>query len=147
MDRAELHWLTGNVVLARAWADTARRAFEAQLRAGPDAAWEHLFFGLALAYLGRREGAIAEAGKARTSLTPDSALNTDPSENMVSARIYVALGDSNRALDALDALEHLIATPNPVSKAWLRIDPHFSPLRGNARFQRVTADTAAAPQP
>ncbi len=49
-------------------------------------------------------------------------------------RIYVLLGEREKALDRL---EHLLEIPYYVSPGWLKIDPTFAPLRGNPRFERL----------
>ena len=38
---------------------------------------------------------------------------------------------------ALDQLEPLLKMPYYLSPAWLKIDPTFAPLRGEARFERL----------
>jgi hypothetical protein len=52
------------------------------------------------------------------------------------ARIYVLVGEHDRALDQL---ESLLRMPYYLSAGWLRIDPNFAPLRGNARFERLVS--------
>ena len=51
------------------------------------------------------------------------------------ARIYLHIGQPEKALDQL---EKLMAKPYYLSPAWLRIDPEFTPLHGNPRFERLT---------
>jgi tetratricopeptide (TPR) repeat protein len=126
--RAQLYWLMGNTARARIYADSARVAAVEQLRSAPNDAQRHVFLGLALAYLGQHAAALKEEDRA---LTPAKV----PYFEHVAARLDLALGDRDRALDKLESLlhEHYFLSP-----AWLRIDPNFAPLHGNPRFQRLT---------
>ena len=38
---------------------------------------------------------------------------------------------------ALDRLEPLLKIPYYLSPGWLKIDPTFTPLRGNPRFEQL----------
>ena len=44
---------------------------------------------------------------------------------------------AGRAEKALDQLEPLLKMPYFLSPGWIRIDPNFTPLRGNPRFERL----------
>ncbi|MDQ2980577.1 MAG: hypothetical protein M3R62_15320, partial [Acidobacteriota bacterium] len=52
------------------------------------------------------------------------------------ARIYILVGEPEKALDQL---EPLLKIPYYLSPGWLEIDPNFDPLRNNPRFQRLVA--------
>jgi hypothetical protein len=52
------------------------------------------------------------------------------------ARIYVLVGEPEKAIDQL---ESLLKIPTFLSPGWLKIDPNFDPLRSNPRFQRLVA--------
>jgi hypothetical protein len=52
------------------------------------------------------------------------------------ARIYLLVGEPEKALDQL---EPLLRIPYYLSPGWLRIDPTFAPLKGNPRFERLVA--------
>jgi TolB-like protein/cytochrome c-type biogenesis protein CcmH/NrfG len=120
----------------RTHAEEARKAFEEQLRATPEDAQRHVLLGVALAFLGRKEEAIRE-GKRGVALLPaakDAYFSTYLQHQL--ARIYMLVGEPEKALDQL---EPLLRIPYYLSPGWLRIDPNFDPLRGNPRFQKLVA--------
>jgi hypothetical protein len=55
------------------------------------------------------------------------------------ARIYILVGEQEKALDQL---EPLLRMPYYLSPGWLKIDPSFEPLRANPRFRTLVEDTA-----
>jgi serine/threonine-protein kinase len=132
-------WQRGDKEKARAYADTARMAFEDQLKAAPDDAQLHVLYGLALAYMGRKDQAIAE-GERGVALLPVSqdAVSATYYQHQL-ARIYIMVGEPDKALDRL---EPLLRLPYFLSPGWLKIDPTFDPLRGNPRFERLVAGGA-----
>ena len=54
------------------------------------------------------------------------------------ARIYLLVGEPEKALDQL---EPLLKMPYYLSPGWLKIDPNFTTLRGNSRFERLLRGT------
>lgn len=120
----------------RLHAEEARKAFEEQLRASPEEPQRHASLGLALAYLGRKEEAIRE-GERAVSLQPVARDAVDgPYNQHQLARIYILVGEPEKALDQL---EPLLKIPYWLSPAWLSIDPNFDPLRKNPRFQKLVS--------
>jgi len=99
--RAQLWHHRGNPAQARVYADTARQGFEEQLRASPDNAQLHSLHGLALAYLGRKAEAIAE-GERGGGLGEQATFG--PYYQHLLVRIYLLLGEPERALDRLEPL-------------------------------------------
>ena len=120
----------------RAYAEQARQAFEEQLRATPDSAQRHVFLGLALAYLGRKEEAIQEGerGVALDPVAGDGVRGPYLQHELV--RIYILVHEPEKALDRL---EPLLKIPYYLSPGWLQIDPNFDPLRQNPRFRKLVA--------
>ncbi len=133
MVRAEVYWAHGDARLARAWADSARRGYETDSLTGHFPANSHPYYGVALAYLGQKQSALREVEWTRVIYRPEQI-----ARKMI-ARTYLALGDSTRALAELEAI---VTMGSMVSPGSIRIDPDFVSLRGNARFERVVADSA-----
>ena len=128
--------LEGDAENVHEYAEEARRAVEEQLRAAPDDAQRHVFLGLSLAYLGRKEEAIrkGERGVALAPVSKDAVQG--PYYQHQLARIYMLVGEPEKALDQL---EPLLKIPYYLSPGWLKIDPNFDPLRKNPRFQKLVA--------
>jgi TolB-like protein/Flp pilus assembly protein TadD len=132
--QAQLYSLRGDSGRARAYADSARSAAEEALRTAPDDGQLHTLRGVALGYLGRRNEAVKE-GRRGVALLPISLdAYYGPYIQHQLARIYVLVGEQEKALDQL---EPLLKIPYYLSPGWLRIDPTFAPLRGNPRFERL----------
>jgi hypothetical protein len=92
------------------------------------------FLGVALAYLGRKAEAIRE-GERGVALMP---ISKDAWEGAylrhVLGWIHILVGEPEKALDRL---EPLLKRPYYLSPGWLKVDPRFTPLRGNPRFERL----------
>jgi serine/threonine-protein kinase len=131
---SELYWMRGDTAKARVMADSGRIALEDQLRASPQDAQLHVFHGLMLAYLGRVDEAIQEGERtvAQNPIAKDVYFNGYLTHQL--ARIYIVAGKRDKAIDQIEVL---LRTPYYLTPAWLRIDPHFAPLRDMPRFQRV----------
>ena len=128
---AQTYGLRGDQARTRAYADSARIAYEAQLKDAPDDPQLHALYGLALAYLGRNAQAVAEG---RRGVTGTINPNTLAYNQHQLARIFVLVGQPDQALDLL---EELLKVPYLLSPGRLKIDPAFAPLRGNPRFEKL----------
>jgi eukaryotic-like serine/threonine-protein kinase len=131
---AQTYWLRGDHTKARVYADSARIAFEPQIRAAPRDEQRHVLHGLALAYLGQKTEAIRE-GRRAVAILPitKDAFGGAYMQHQLS-RIYMLVGETDKALDQL---EPLLRRPYYLSAGWLRIDPTFDPLRKHPRFYRL----------
>jgi TolB-like protein len=135
---AETYALRGDRARTRAYADSATAAFEEQIKGTPDNSQLYLLRGTALAYSGRKDEAVSE-GKIGLQQTPieKDAYGGAYNQHQL-ARIYILVGEPDKALDQL---EPLLKLPYYLTPAWLKIDPAFDPLRSNPRFQRLVAGT------
>ena len=133
---AQQHAWRGNAKHAGVLANVAHREFEVQLRASTSDGQLRVLNGLMLAYLSRRREAVREGerGVALVPMTRDARSGAYVRHQL--ARIYVRVGEPEKAIDQL---EQLLRIPYFLSPAWLRIDPNFAPLRGNPRFQRLAS--------
>lgn len=128
--------LRGDRPAVRAFADTARREALATLVNVPTDAQTHALLGVIDATLGRRAEAVEEGTRAATLAPLRTDAITGPYVFEQLARIYMLVGDTARAVSALDSLTTI---PYYVTPAWLRIDPTWGPLRDNAAFKRLIA--------
>jgi TolB-like protein/Flp pilus assembly protein TadD len=136
MAMAQAFALRGEADQSRSHAEKARAAYEGQLRDAPDDPQLLALRGVTLAYLGRKEEAVREGERASALLPVSREGIRGPYVLHQLVRIYVLVGEREKALDAL---ESLLKVRYPLSPGWLRIDPTFSPLRGEPRFQKLVA--------
>ncbi len=131
---AQTYALLGQTAAMRREAATAEREFSGQLKGMPGDAQLHVLHGLALAYLGRREEAVREGERCVAIVPIGRDAYVGPYFEHQLVRIYMILGEQEKALDRL---EQLLKVPYFLSPGWLRIDPNFAPLKGNPRFEKL----------
>ena len=129
---AGVYEVEGDGRRAAAYGDSARAAFEQQLYAAPENAQLHCLLGVALAYAGRKDAAARE-GERAVALDSSQSQSGKYYQHQL-ARIYILVGQPEKALDRL---EPLLKKPYYLSPGWLRIDPTFDPIRSNPRFKRL----------
>jgi len=131
---AQTYALRGNVTRAQAYADSARAAAESTLQTAPQDPQRRMLMGLALAYMGHKAEAVREGERAGAMLPMTKDAYTGPYLQHQLARIYVRVGQPEKALDIL---EQLLKIPYNLSPRLLQIDPEWKPLRDNPRFQQL----------
>jgi tetratricopeptide (TPR) repeat protein len=136
---AQAHALRGDGSRVRAYADSARAAFEAQLGRGDEES--RMYHAVALAYLDRRAEAVREGERSVADRPLSKDAYTGAYYQHMLARVYILVGEHEKALDRL---EPLLEIPYFLSPGWLKIDPTFDPLRGNPRFERLVNGTQDA---
>lgn len=130
--------LLGDSAKARAYGDSARMIAEAQLASFPSDAQLHELRGRSLALMGRKTEAIEEAERALRMRETALDASTGPYVRYQAARVLIQSGAYDRALDIIEPL--LTTNYSDLTPAWLRLEPVFRPLNGNARFERLAKD-------
>ena len=101
---AQTYHARGDLARSRIYADSARVAFQERLRGAPDDAQSHVILGLALAYLGRKAEAVAEGEKGVALLPIAADAYSGPYVQHQLVRIYLLVGEPEKALDRLEPL-------------------------------------------
>jgi TolB-like protein/Tfp pilus assembly protein PilF len=128
--------LRGDAARARAYGDSARITGEVQLRDAPEDGQTNVLLGLAFAFAGRKDKAIEQGERGVALLPPAKDAYLAPYLEHQLVRIYLLVGEPEKALDHL---ERLLKQPYYLTPGWLKIDPTFDPLRKNPRFQKLVA--------
>ncbi len=119
---------------ARAAFMMAKEAAQAALQETPNDSGGRAELASALAFLGEKEAAIAEAQRA-VALRPVSADAFEGpgiAENL--AQVYAVTGENARAIATLDGL---LSRPGNLTVEYLRIDPVWDGLRNDPAFQQL----------
>lgn len=123
---------------ARAYADSARIALGRVARASPEDLTVRVRLALAEALSNDPGRALSEIRGVKGALAKKPKMAAPSAYALTIAKAYVLL---NMPDSAVNELEHALSVPTPVSRAQLRADPWFAPLRRNPRFDRLVSGT------
>jgi tetratricopeptide (TPR) repeat protein len=130
---ADAYWVEGKLPEALKYAEQAQAAYQKRIERTPAEPILHVERAYVLAILGRTKEAAAEAARAVELAKNLRALR----EVLVwLPRTYVLTGDKERAIRTT---EQVLKAQDFITPAYLRIDPHYAPLRVNPRFQKLIA--------
>jgi serine/threonine-protein kinase len=133
---ATAHWVRGDRAAARAYADSGLAISRDQADRASQDAQLRVLYAVLLAYAGQGEAARTEG---RRAVELNSAQSTTAQGtayiDLQLARIHLALNQPDSAVGYLErAANKTFYTP-----AYLRAEPAFQSLHGNARFERLVA--------
>jgi serine/threonine-protein kinase len=137
--QARHYYLQGDSTRMRVWADSAQRLKRVELRNVPNDT--RLMMGLASAEAFRGRGAAALDLARRAVATERRLAGGGVSRNLpdllfFAAEAAVVAGERDAALAWLG---ELLAIPSIYTPAYLRVDPTWSPLRGDPQFEALLA--------
>ena len=126
--------LMGDARRAQEYGRIAADEYQKALKNVPNDAQRLELLGRSLALAGQKEEAIraGERSLARRETQVDAV--SGPYYKYQVARIFMQVGEHERALDLIEPLP---SAQGEITAGWLRIDPAFTPLRGNPRFERL----------
>jgi tetratricopeptide (TPR) repeat protein len=131
----------GDLVRARAYADSSLATAKEQIDASPNDPQLRMLNAVMLAYVGRKGEALSEAALAIADTTN---INTNNVNYVLQqyARVLLAAGEKEQALDILG---ELMKRQYYVTPGYLKTDPMFRPLDRNPRFDRLANRGIGAP--
>jgi TolB-like protein/Flp pilus assembly protein TadD len=112
----------------------AREVAQEKLLALPKSAELHIQLALALAFLGEKQAALAEADRAVQLLPESKDAFEGPAITEAAAQVNCIVGEHARAIAMLDGL---LSRPAAITVEILKLDPVWDPLRTDASFQAL----------
>ncbi len=131
----------GRSAQARPYAEEAKKAFEEQLRSARGPHPPRL--PRPRARVSRPEGGSDPDSPSRRRVSPVDKDAYGPYFQHQLARIYILVGEPEKALDQL---EPLLKIPYYLSPGWLKIDPNFDPLREQPPVPEARRGQVGAPR-
>jgi TolB-like protein/cytochrome c-type biogenesis protein CcmH/NrfG len=113
---------------------------ESEVHQNAEVADSHALLAEVLAWLGEKDGALAEIKRAQELLPVAKDAFGGPDILQTAAQIDVVLGETDSAISILD---DLLQRPSPVTTAVLKIHPIWDPIRNDSRFQALIAKYSA----
>ncbi|MBP9898733.1 MAG: protein kinase, partial [Gemmatimonadales bacterium] len=131
----------GDLARSKAYADSSLLLSRQQSEANPKDIQLRALYAVMLAYDGQTAEAITQVEQAvADSRKGDN--NSYSYARLQRVRVYLAAGDKEKAMDSI---AELLQLPYHIKPGWMRVDPIFAPLKGNARFEKLLAGGMQVP--
>jgi tetratricopeptide (TPR) repeat protein len=139
---ALIHREAGDTASAKAAAEEARNTLEPISKKQPDNAFAAAALAVVYAMLDKKDLALKEAHRAITLVPSSKDRLSGPGFEENLALVEMIIGENNRALSTLTRLLQTpyggwLYSPSPVTRALLRLDPIWDPLRADPAFQKL----------
>lgn len=139
----------GDSAAAQPLLESALPSMEAEVAGAPLDAFRHAHLGLVYAYLGRKDDALREAGRANELLPISKDAYDGTYVAALVSLIYARAGETDRAIELV---QRLLTTPGPVMPFFeasmtlseLRMRWQWAPLRDDPRLQKMLAQPEPA---
>jgi tetratricopeptide (TPR) repeat protein len=131
---AEIYRYKDENELVKEYYEDSRSILETKIQERYEDARFHSALGIAYAGLGRKEDAIREGERGVELLPISKDAWRGPYRVEDLARIYVMVGEHDKAIDQL---EDLLSIPGPLSIPLLQLDPAWDPLHDHPRFKKL----------
>jgi len=132
-------WMKGDTVAAQTGFTKARAEQQQIVNAQPDYGPALCVLGLIDAGLGRKDDALREGRRAAELMPPSKDSINGALIMRQLAVIYAWVGEKELAIDQL---ERSAQVPGSLTYGQLRLWPHWDPLRGDPRFEKIVASLA-----
>jgi serine/threonine-protein kinase len=134
--------LAGDTAGAKVTAEQARNTLEELCKNQPDNPDFARLLSLAYAFLGEKNSALKQAERAITLLPSSKDRLYGPAYEENLALIQTMFGENSQAISTLARLLQtpyfgIFCFPTPVTRALLRLDPLWDPLRSDPAFQKL----------
>ena len=126
-----IHFYAGNKERAYTALDSVRWILEMEAKENPGDEQAHQYLAMAYAAMGWKDAALAEIARGIA-------------DGLSKAWLFAHAGERDAALRHL---EQLPATEREYCYHELRLHPHWDPLRGDSRFEKILAVSAPKPGP
>jgi len=132
-------WMKGDTVTAQAGFTKARAEQQQIVNAQPDYGPALCVLGLIDAGLDRKDDALREGRRAADVMPPSKDSINGAHIMRLLAVIYAWVGEKDLAIDQLQRTAQI---PGGLNYGHLRLWPHWDPLRGDPRFEKIVASLA-----